>query len=126
MERWWNADSRSHKELRRVRRARFARKKIQKTGESIRRRKPLRSGVTWRGWVGYADALLARELSAAGYNSSMDTCGRKRHHRAMVPVLILDLSEEEADKFLLTLVHFAGMAESDFRAASDPARQRPH
>jgi len=31
--------------------------------------------------VGYADALLARELSAAGYNSSMDTCGRKRHHR---------------------------------------------
>jgi len=31
--------------------------------------------------VGYADALLARELPTAGCNSSMGTCGRRPHHR---------------------------------------------
>jgi DNA modification methylase len=63
--------------------------------------------------IGIADALLAREL----------TDGRLQlvdgHLRAdimpdeEVPVLILDLNEDEADKLLLTLDPLAGMASAD-------------
>jgi DNA modification methylase len=63
--------------------------------------------------VGYADALLARELPD-GRLMLVDG-----HLRAeitpddLVPVLILDVTSEEADKLLLTLDPLAAMAESD-------------
>jgi len=66
--------------------------------------------------VGYADALLARE----------DKKGRliliDGHLRAsispkeQVPVLILDVSEAEADKILASADPIAGMAETDFES----------
>jgi hypothetical protein len=63
--------------------------------------------------IGYADALLARELPdgslmlidghlRAGITPDME-----------VAVLVLDLTEDEADKLLLTLDPLAGMAQAD-------------
>jgi ParB-like chromosome segregation protein Spo0J len=60
--------------------------------------------------VGYADALLARELEDG---SLMLIDGHLRAETtpdAIVPVLVLDLNEEEADKILLTLDPLAAMA----------------
>ncbi len=60
--------------------------------------------------VGYADALLAREL-ADGTLMLID--GHLRAETtpdAVVPVLILDVDETEADKILLTHDPLAGMA----------------
>src|SRR5258705_4534435 len=63
--------------------------------------------------IGYADALLARELPD-GRLMMVDG-----HLRAEitpdieVPVLVLDVTEEEADKLLLSLDPLAAMAESD-------------
>ena len=60
--------------------------------------------------VGYADALLAREL-ADGTLMLID--GHLRAETtpdAVVPVLVLDVDEAEADKILLTLDPLAGMA----------------
>ena len=63
--------------------------------------------------IGYADALLAREL-ADGRLMLID--GHLRAETtpdAEVPVLILDVTAEEADKILLTLDPLAALAESD-------------
>ena len=63
--------------------------------------------------IGYADALLAREL-ADGRLMLID--GHLRAETTPdfeVPVLILDLDEAEADKLLLTLDPLASLAESD-------------
>ena len=60
--------------------------------------------------VGYADALLAREL-ADGTLMLID--GHLRAETtpdAVVPVLVLDVDEDEADKILLTHDPLAGMA----------------
>src|SRR3990172_5776004 len=60
--------------------------------------------------VGYADALLAREL-ADGTLMLVD--GHLRAETtpdAVVPVLVLDVDEAEADKILLTLDPLAAMA----------------
>lgn len=63
--------------------------------------------------IGYADALLARELPGGklmlidGHLRAETTPGVE------VPVLILDLDEAEADKLLLTLDPLASLAESD-------------
>lgn len=60
--------------------------------------------------VGYADALLARELADG---SLMLIDGHLRAETtpdACVPVLILDVDENEADKILLTHDPLAGMA----------------
>src|SRR3990170_377844 len=60
--------------------------------------------------VGYADALLVREL-ADGTLMLVD--GHLRAETtpdALVPVLVLDVDEAEADKILLTLDPLAGMA----------------
>jgi len=65
------------------------------------------------GEIGYADALLARAL-ADGRLMLID--GHLRVETtpdAEVPVLVLDVSEEEADKLLLTLDPLAAMAEAD-------------
>lgn len=60
--------------------------------------------------VGYADALLARELDDG---SLMLVDGHLRAETtpdAVVPVLVLDVDEDEADKILLTHDPLAGMA----------------
>jgi DNA modification methylase len=63
--------------------------------------------------VGYADALLARELADGRLQLIDGHLRAETTPSAIVPVLILDVSEEEADKILLTLDPLAGMAESD-------------
>jgi DNA modification methylase len=64
--------------------------------------------------IGYADAVLARELPDG---SLMLIDGHLRKETtppdAQIPVLVLDVSEEEAEKILLTLDSLAAMAESD-------------
>ena len=60
--------------------------------------------------VGYADALLARELEDG---SLMLVDGHLRAETtpdAVVPVLVLDVNEDEADKILLTHDPLASMA----------------
>ena len=73
--------------------------------------------------VGYADALLAREL-ADGTLMLID--GHLRAETtpdAVVPVLVLDVDESEADKILLTHDPLAGMATvSDEQLAIAPRR----
>jgi ParB-like chromosome segregation protein Spo0J len=63
--------------------------------------------------VGYADALLARELADGRLQLIDGHLRAETTPSAMVPVLILDVSEEEADKILLTLDPLTSMAESD-------------
>jgi len=63
--------------------------------------------------IGYADALLVRELPDGRLVLIDGHLRAETTPSAMVPVLILDVSEEEADKLLLTLDPLAGMAESD-------------
>jgi DNA modification methylase len=63
--------------------------------------------------IGCADALIVREL-ADGRMMIID--GHLRAETtpdALVPVLVLDVTEEEADKLLFTLDPLAAMAESD-------------
>jgi hypothetical protein len=63
--------------------------------------------------IGIADACIARELPDG---SLMLIDGHLRAETvadAKVPVLILDVTEEEADKLLLTLDPLASMADSD-------------
>src|ERR1039457_4486329 len=62
--------------------------------------------------IGYADALLARETP----EGLMFIDGRHRaatNPDAVVPVLVLDVTEVEADKLLLSLDPLAAMAEGD-------------
>ena len=63
--------------------------------------------------VGYADALLARELPDGKLQLIDGHLRAETTPSAMVPVLILGVSEAEADKIVLTLDPLAGMAESD-------------
>jgi hypothetical protein len=63
--------------------------------------------------VGYPDALLVRELPDGRL---MLVDGHLRAETTPdfeVPVLVLDVTEEEADKILATLDPLTGMAESD-------------
>jgi hypothetical protein len=64
--------------------------------------------------VGFADALLARELPDKRL-MVIDGHLRKKNvpPDALVPVLILDVTEREADKILLTLDPLASLAEAD-------------
>jgi len=63
--------------------------------------------------IGYADALLVRGLPDGRLQLIDGHLRAETTPSAMVPVLILDVSEAEADKILLTLDPLAGMAESD-------------
>jgi hypothetical protein len=63
--------------------------------------------------VGYADALLARELTDGTPMLIDGHLRRETTPNALVPVLVLDVTEEEADKILATLDPLAAMAESD-------------
>jgi len=74
--------------------------------------------------VGYADALLARETP----DGLMLIDGHLRAETTPdqdVPVLVLDVTEEEADKILLTLDPLAGLAtvdKSDLRSLMDSVK----
>lgn len=63
--------------------------------------------------VGYADALLARELPDGGLVLIDGHLRAETTPDAVVPVLVLDVTEEEADKLLLTVDPLAAMAESN-------------
>jgi hypothetical protein len=69
--------------------------------------------------VGFADALLARR-DADGQLVLIDGHLRQEEmpEDAELPVLVLDVTEEEADKILLTLDPLAAMAEPDPDAVS--------
>lgn len=63
--------------------------------------------------IGYADALLVRELPDGRLEIIDGHARAETTPDALVPVLVLDVTEEEADKILLTLDPLAAMAESD-------------
>jgi hypothetical protein len=63
--------------------------------------------------VGYADALLARELPDGRLMLVDGHLRAETTPDAEVPVLVLDLSAEEAEKVLVTLDPLAALAESD-------------
>jgi DNA modification methylase len=63
--------------------------------------------------IGYADALLARELPDGRLMLIDGHLRKETTPDAQVPVLVLDVSEAEAEKILLTLDPLAAMAESD-------------
>ena len=63
--------------------------------------------------IGYADALLARELPDGRLMLIDGHLRAETTPDALVPVLALDVNVEEADKILLTLDPLAAMAESD-------------
>ena len=63
--------------------------------------------------VGYADALLARELADGTLMLIDGHLRAETTPEAVVPVLVLDVDEAEADKILLTLDPLAGMATTD-------------
>jgi DNA modification methylase len=63
--------------------------------------------------LGYADALLVRQLPDGSYMIIDGHLRADTTPDAMVPVLVLDLTEDEADKLLLTLDPLAAMATSD-------------
>jgi len=60
--------------------------------------------------VGYADALLARELEDGSLMLIDGHLRAEATPEAMVPVLVLDVDEHEADKILLTHDPLASMA----------------
>lgn len=83
------------------------------------RRHPAQQRAALRGIlaeIGYADALLARRL-ADGRLGLIDGHLRAEETRdSVVPVLVVDLTEEEADKLLLSLDPLAAMATADKEA----------
>ncbi len=63
--------------------------------------------------IGYAAALLVRQLPNGRYMIIDGHLRAETTPDAIVPVLVLDVTEEEADKLLLTLDPLAAMAEAD-------------
>lgn len=63
--------------------------------------------------VGYADALLVRETEDGRLMLIDGHLRAETTPDALVPVLILDVSEKEADKLLATVDPLASLAESD-------------
>lgn len=63
--------------------------------------------------IGYADALLARELPDGSLELIDGHLRAETTPEALVPVLVLDVSEEEANKLLAILDPLAGLAEQD-------------
>ena len=63
--------------------------------------------------VGYADALIARELEDGSLQLIDGHLRKDTTPDAIVPVLVVDVSAEEADKLLMTLDPLAALAESD-------------
>jgi DNA modification methylase len=65
------------------------------------------------GEIGHADVIIARQLSNGKYEIIDGHLRAEITPDAMVPVIVLDVTEEEAYKLLLTLDPSAAMAESD-------------
>ncbi len=63
--------------------------------------------------IGYADALLAREQADGSLRLIDGHLRAEITPDTVVPVLIVDVTEDEADKLLLTLDPLAGMAQAD-------------
>jgi DNA modification methylase len=63
--------------------------------------------------IGYADALIARELPDGRLMLIDGHLRADTTKNAIVPVLVLDVTEAEADKLLLTLDPLAAMAQAD-------------
>lgn len=63
--------------------------------------------------IGYADALLARELPDGSVELLDGHCRRELTPDTIVPVLIVDLDDAEAAKLLVTLDPLAAMADAD-------------
>jgi DNA modification methylase len=63
--------------------------------------------------IGYADALIARETADGGLVLIDGHLRAETTPDLEVPVLVLDVNEEEADKLLATLDPLAAMAQSD-------------
>jgi DNA modification methylase len=80
------------------------------------RRHPKEQAAALRGLlseIGYADALLARELDDGRLMLIDGHLRAETTKKATVPVLVLDVTEDEADKLLLTLDPLAAMALAD-------------
>src|SRR5450756_118671 len=75
--------------------------------------------------VGYADALLARE-TPEGLQLIDGHLRAEITPDVEVPVLILDVTDEEADKLLLSLDPLAAMAEGDADAPVSYTHLRAH
>lgn len=73
--------------------------------------------------VGYADALLARELPDGTLMLIDGHLRAETTPNEIVPVLILDVNEAEADKILATLDPLAAMAKADTAALDSLLRQ---
>jgi ParB-like chromosome segregation protein Spo0J len=69
--------------------------------------------------VGYADALLVRELDDGSLELVDGHLRAELTPEAEVPVLVLDLSAAEADKLLALLDPLSAMAETNFDALAD-------
>jgi hypothetical protein len=69
--------------------------------------------------VGYADALLARELDDGSLELVDGHLRAETTPDAVVPVLVLDVTAEEADKILLTLDPLAALAGADQERLTD-------
>ena len=63
--------------------------------------------------IGYADVIIVRQLPNGKYEIIDGHLRVEITPDAMVPVIVLDVTEEEADKLLLTLDPLAAMAESN-------------
>jgi hypothetical protein len=73
--------------------------------------------------IGYADALLARELPDGRLMLIDGHLRAETTPDLEVPVLVLDLNEEEADKLLLSLDPLAAMAEANAEAIGELLRE---
>jgi ParB-like chromosome segregation protein Spo0J len=73
--------------------------------------------------IGYADALLARELADGTLELIDGHLRAETTPDAVVPVLILDLNEEEAAKLLALLDPLANLAETDTEALAELASE---
>ena len=88
------------------------------------RRHPARQAAALRGVleeIGYADALLARVLPDGRLMLIDGHLRAETTPDQLVPVLVLDVDENEANKLLATLDPLAAMAETDKVAFKDLA-----
>lgn len=69
--------------------------------------------------IGYADALLVREDSSGRLHLIDGHLRAETTPEAMVPVLVLDVDAEEADKILLTHDPLASLAGADRQKVSE-------
>ena len=69
--------------------------------------------------VGYADALLARETADGSLELVDGHLRQELDPDQVVPVLVLDIDQREADLLLATFDPLAGMAEADDKALGE-------